>query len=279
MFNFILNAYHQNRMPHAFLFSGKAVSEKETIMKKVASLLLCASPSVSGACGTCRGCQWFLQGLHPDYCVFGENGEGILVENIREIHSFLEKTAHQTGYKVIVIHQVDRLSIYTANALLKSLEEPPQQTVFLLTANNLQKVLPTIRSRCIPLHVHDVPITLLSTDDDCKEVLFWGTSSLFNQEAIFEKVTAQTLETLYLFYHWVAEYCRYGLTKNSGYLSIANEQSRMEAFLEILPVEKAMTFLDRLIEAIESANIAGINKGLLWGALMVEWQQLKERKV
>lgn len=278
MFDFILNAYRQNRMPHAFLLMGKASAEKEALIGKIASLLLCVSPKSEGACGVCRGCQWFSQGVHPDHCVLGEN-EAILVENLRELHGFLEKTAHQSGYKVIIIHDVDAMSIYTANALLKNVEEPPERTVFLLTAQNIQKVLPTIRSRCVSIHLYDLSFKFSKTDQNFKEVLFWGTDSLFNQEAIFEKVTAETLETLYLFYHWVAEYCRYGSTKNTGYLSVTSEQPRMDAFLEILPVEKAITFLGSLVEAIESLSVTGLNKGLLWGSLIVQWQQLKERKI
>lgn len=263
-------------MPHAFLLVGKAV-EKEALIGKIASLLLCASPQSEGACGVCHACQWFLQGLHPDYCVFGEDGETILVEDLRNLHGFLEKTAHQNRFKVITVHRVEALSIYTANALLKNLEEPPERTVFLLTAQSIQKVLPTIRSRCIPIYLHDYSVKFSNTDQSVKEVLFWGTGSLFNQEEIFEKIIAETLETLYLFYYWVAEYCRYGATKNTGHLSVS-EQVRVDAFLEILPVERAIIFLDHLVEAIESLSVTGLNKGLLWESLMFQWQQLKERK-
>lgn len=260
MFDFIVNAYRKNKMPHAFLLIGKAQAEKEALIEKIVSLLL---PT---------------QGLRPDLCVFGAEGESILVDELREIHTFLEKTAHQNGYKVIVIHQIDKLSIYTANALLKSLEEPPAQTVFLLTAENKQKILPTLRSRCVSIHLQGTHIALSHAAQDTKAVLFWGQDSLFNQEAILDKITAETRETLYLFYSWVAEYCRYGSTRNPGYLSVIDEQPKMEALLKILPVEKAMGFLETLREAIASLDVTGLNKGLLWGALIIQWQQLKKGK-
>jgi hypothetical protein len=179
---------------------------------------------------------------------------------------------------VILIHRVDALSVYTANALLKILEEPLPKTLFILTADQGQKVLPTLRSRCVPI-LFSSPVGEPKEDDfACKETLFWGTYSLFNQPPLLEKILAETRETLYLFYYWVAEYCRYGLTKDPGHLSVMQEKSRYDDLLKILSVRQASQFLECLVKAIQSCEVTGLNKELLWGSVVMQWQQIKYGK-
>ena len=170
------------------------------------------------------------------------------------------------------------MSVYTANALLKCLEEPPRQTVWLLTVENRQKVLSTIQSRCVPIYLSSLKKNVISEvkeHQEFKELIFWGTHSPFNQESIFEKIVAETVETLYLFYYWVAEFCLYGVTKNTGYLSMPLEKARYDSLLKSLSVEKAIKFQECILKSIQQSSLTGLNKGLLWSSLVIKWEQLK----
>lgn len=277
-FKKITRAYWQKKMGHAFLLTGEPGPGITGLVETLAQFLLCRSPSVEGPCQHCRSCELYLKKAHPDYCILGGDEEGVSIDEIRELHSFLQQTPHQGGYKIVTLYQADKLSIFTANALLKNLEEPSDQTLFLLIGRLSQNVLPTLRSRCIPVQVPAPSVEILPAglNSDLKEALFWGDSRQFYQESTFQKLNDQTKETLYLFYYWVAEYCRYGLTRKAVYLSVPEERDRVDKLLDGLPVEKAFTFLDKIIETIESLNVTGINKGLLWASLVYQWRQLQK---
>lgn len=277
-FKKITRAYWQKKMGHAFLLIGEPGAGITGLVETLAQFLLCRSPSVEGPCQQCRSCELYLKNTHPDYCILGNDEEGIGIDEIRELHLFLQQTPHQGGFKIVILYQADKLSIFSANALLKNLEEPTDKTVFLLVARLSQNVLPTLRSRCIPIQIPAVSTEILPAglNNDLKEALFWSDLRQFNQESTFQKLNDQTKETLYLFYYWVAEYCRYGLTRKVVYLSVPKERDRVDKLLDVLPVEKAFTFLDKIIESIESLNITGINKGLLWASLVYQWRQLQK---
>ena len=130
-----------------------------------AQSLLCQQPDVSGfACGKCPSCHWFEQGSHPDYRLLqpealnpdGEESgprkkpsKQISVDQIRGLVDFFGMTSHQGGKRVIVIHPAETMNANAANALLKSLEEPPPGLLFILVSHKPQQLLPTILSRCL----------------------------------------------------------------------------------------------------------------------------------
>ena len=158
------------RMPHALLVHGREGIGKRSFASALAQSLLCEDRLSSGvACGRCAACSWFDSGNHPDFRLFepasvtdgAEDDEGkekkaslqILIEQIREVPDFIHVSSHRGGAKVILIHPAEALNSSAANALLKSLEEPPAGTHFLLVAHRIRYLLPTIRSRCqlVPL--------------------------------------------------------------------------------------------------------------------------------
>ncbi|MCB5184344.1 DNA polymerase III subunit delta' [Methylobacillus gramineus] len=160
----------RERRHHALLLKGRNGTGKLDFAVAFAQSLLCRSPDQEGmACGQCVSCSWFLQEGHPDYRLLtpeqdvpAENGETaasskkpirkssqISVTQVRELAGFLELSSHQTnGMRVIVIHPADALNQIAANALLKLLEEPPADVVFILVTSHPQRLLPTIISRC-----------------------------------------------------------------------------------------------------------------------------------
>lgn len=157
----------RGRLPHALLLKGVQGIGKLSIATEFARSLLCEQPNALGtACGNCASCHWFAQDTHPDFRLIqpenlasddeqaGEDGKKskqISVDQIRKLVNFSNLTAHQGGMKVILIHPAEAMNVNAANALLKTLEEPPQGVLFILVSHKPQQLLPTILSRCLAI--------------------------------------------------------------------------------------------------------------------------------
>jgi DNA polymerase III subunit delta' len=158
----------RENLPHALLLRGRAGIGKHAFALELAQTLLCSAPNLNAqteqACGVCPSCVWFKEGGHPDFRLISpeEADESedapkkkaskktqIAVEQIRQLIDYLSLSSHQVNSKrVILISPAETLNSASANALLKVLEEPPANTLFLLVASQPQRLLPTILSRC-----------------------------------------------------------------------------------------------------------------------------------
>jgi len=168
----------RQRLPHAILFHGPAGIGKTAFAMGFAQALLCEKPDAAGhACGQCSSCGWFSQYSHPDFrrvrpeALDEEEGAGseedeeasetkkgakstkapskdIRIDQIRGLADFMNISTHRQGKRVVMLYPAEALNGASANALLKTLEEPPPDTVFLLVSNSLDRLLPTILSRC-----------------------------------------------------------------------------------------------------------------------------------
>ncbi len=155
-----------SRLPHALLLHGQAGTGKLGFAKTLSQALLCKSPTVEGdACQACSSCHWFDDESHPDFRIVQpeEGSEGaekttkkkskkkqnISIAQVRALSDFVNLTSHNDkGLRIILIHPVETLNIAAANALLKMLEEPASNVIFILISHQLQRILPTILSRC-----------------------------------------------------------------------------------------------------------------------------------
>ncbi len=152
-----------NRMPHALLLAAPAGMGKQQFARALAQWQLCQQKTAEGACGHCRSCQLLQAGSHPDLLWVSPETEGdkvskvIKIEQARAVVEFANQTAQMQGYRVVVLSPADALNTASANALLKTLEEPGQRSLFLLLTDKPAALLPTIRSRCqlLPLTVPD----------------------------------------------------------------------------------------------------------------------------
>ncbi len=184
----------RDRLPHALLIHGPRGVGKLALAERLAQLLLCehADP-VARPCGKCDGCRWYLGGNHPDFRRLEpeaiakvppeqeaeeEGSEAparrtkqpslfITVDQIRGLADFLNLRSHRGALRVALLHPAEDLYLpNAANALLKSLEEPPAGAIFILVSHRPARLLPTVRSRCIavpvPIPPQDVALRWLA---------------------------------------------------------------------------------------------------------------------
>lgn len=146
------NAISTRRVATAYLFTGPDGIGKAGMAVQFASALRCGAGK-GWACGQCGECTRVSKGLHPNVRVFAKPADKteFPVELVREICDEAGVKQLEPGARVFVIHDADRFNDSSANALLKTLEEPPPGLTFVLLAANVAEVLPTILSRCNPV--------------------------------------------------------------------------------------------------------------------------------
>lgn len=156
----------KSRLAHALLVKGPRGIGKADFGLALALALLCEKPADDGAaCEQCRACSWFAGGNHPDFRMLAPVTEDdaesveegakktkaspwISIEQVRELQEFIHVSSHRGGRKVILVNPAEALNVSAANALLKSLEEPPAQTHFILISHRPHRLPRTIISRC-----------------------------------------------------------------------------------------------------------------------------------
>lgn len=138
----------RGRLGHAWLLLGDPGLGKEQLAERLARLHLCQQPVAGEPCGQCHSCQLLDKGHHPDLGTLGVDSKTIGVEAIREICTRLQSTAQLGRGKVVIIPDAERMTESAANALLKTLEEPAGDSLLLLIASKVSRLLPTILSRC-----------------------------------------------------------------------------------------------------------------------------------
>ncbi|MBR9911566.1 MAG: DNA polymerase III subunit delta' [Gammaproteobacteria bacterium] len=300
-----------NRLPHALLLAGPKGVGKLHLASAFGCYLLCLSPLNNAACGHCKGCDLNLSGTHPDLLLLRpEDGSRVIkIDQVRSLTEFLSKTAQQGGRKVAVIEPAEGLNANSANALLKSLEEPSGDTTLLLVSHLTSGVLATIRSRCQLL-----PFAIPSTDDS----LAWLTplavgqdpeyllkcaagaplaafalldgDKLVKQEALIkgllgvathnasplalaaELASGEPLEVIESMQQWLQSGFR---QQASGGEASAGRDAQLVNLLAATPATVAYRFWDKLVRLKrQSLSAANPNKQLLLEELMLDWQAL-----
>lgn len=158
------------RPAQALLLAGPRGVGKGALALAWAQALLCEARRPDGAsCGSCPACHWFETGAHPDFRLVslqeksGKEGEtrmatAIEVDQAREAVDFVQLSTYRAGFRVVLVNPADSLNLAAANALLKVLEEPPLNTVFVLVSDQPRRLLPTIRSRCTRVDIGLPPV-------------------------------------------------------------------------------------------------------------------------
>jgi DNA polymerase-3 subunit delta' len=135
------------RVRHAYLLTGMEGIGKKLVALNMAKSLNCADQS-GEACDHCRSCQLIDKGIYPDFILINPTGESIKIEQIRELERSIAFKPYEARWRVIIIDRAEQLTREAANALLKTLEEPPPLTVIILVATAVEGFPPTVPSRC-----------------------------------------------------------------------------------------------------------------------------------
>ncbi|WP_324716901.1 DNA polymerase III subunit delta' [Carboxydochorda subterranea] len=158
-------AIQGGRIGGAYLLHGPRGVGKATLARAVAAALLCEAPDEDGeACGRCDACQAVARGRHPDVVWVAPSTEAgnITIQQIRDLRMRLSLSPQRGAWTVAALERADRLTLEAANAFLKSLEEPPGQTVLFLLAEEVDALPETIRSRCLPFYLGPVDRSLIA---------------------------------------------------------------------------------------------------------------------
>ena len=153
------------QVPHALLLRGGAGNGKALFAARLAAMLLCSCDDPP--CGGCKSCRLCAAGSHPDWIevTIREDRREIVIEQIRDLIHSVGLTARLSRYKAVIVNPAEQMNRHAANTLLKTLEEPPGNTVFLLVSSNHSLLLATIRSRCqmidFPLADPDIAVEWL----------------------------------------------------------------------------------------------------------------------
>lgn len=177
---FLGRMFTSGRLAHAYLFRGPDGVGKQLCAKVVAARLNCLQPIADGGCGRCSSCRKFVSGNHPDITIISPENGSIKIDRIRKLCRSLSYPPYESTMRVVVLEDVHTMRAEAANSLLKTLEEPPENNLLILTAESSREVLPTIISRCqvVPFYglTSEQTIAILRTrepdiDDEEAEML------------------------------------------------------------------------------------------------------------
>lgn len=156
----LISARRKGRLSHFYLLSGPRGAGKHTLADLIAAGMLCREPD--GPCGVCRSCRKVFSHSHPDYITIDDpSKKTVPVDLIRQARADIFVRPNEGEKKIYLFPRAQDMGIPGQNALLKVLEEPPGYGVFLLLTDNPEKLLPTVRSRCVELKLRALPEDLL----------------------------------------------------------------------------------------------------------------------
>lgn len=167
--------FESQQLAHAYLIAGSRGTGKFLVATEFARFILCSAPNKGLACGECRNCSLGGESGHPDLVQIEieEGSKVIKIEQVRDLLGFLSQTSHGGRAKIAVISDAHRMNTAAANALLKTLEEPTQNTFLFLLSDMPGSLMATIRSRCQKL---------LMPKPDTQEAIAWLKHHLPDQD-------------------------------------------------------------------------------------------------
>lgn len=152
------NAVRAGKVSHAYIINGERNAGKEFIAKTFAMALQCENRQDVEPCGECHSCKQALSGNHPDIIFITHEKPGTIgVDDIRrQINTDVAIKPYSGPKKIYIVSEGEKMTVQAQNALLKTLEEPPEYAVILILTDNVNTLLPTILSRCVVLNMKPV---------------------------------------------------------------------------------------------------------------------------
>ena len=308
----LLSRIAQENLPHALLLTGRRGVGKLQFARQIADLLLC-SENQTAPCGQCKGCRLIAAGTHPDLKVIQppEDKSIISVDQIRELTHYLSLTALCGGYQVILIEPADAMNVNAANSLLKTLEEPPSNTLLLLMTDRPSSLTATIRSRCQVINfekpAHESALVWLKNQQPELEAKVAETvleladgaplraAEMAMQGAInqrtemlddLEQIAAGRCdpieiakkwlklgkkESLYWVYGWLVDMVRMKVANQPPYIANADVAPRLSKMAASIELPLLYKRLDQVSEALRLADNQSLNAELLLEGVLIGW--------
>ncbi len=304
----------QQQLPHALLLTGEAGIGKAEFAVQFARSLLCEQPDAQGhACQQCAACQRFNAGSHPDLLRVEpeEAGKPIKVDQIRQLIGETALASHYGGYRVLIMDPADAMNSNAANSFLKTLEEPPADSVLLLVSALPSRLPATIRSRCQFLRF-SAPAPEVVKDWLVEQDPSAGTEELraalqlsggapllarqyLSQDWIEQRhtllqalveiaqgvtkpgaVASQVLKLdrrlpIHWLYHWIADLIR--LINNNNTLKNKDLERDLQNISRQLDLKQLHLLLDKVQQADRLVDTS-LNQQLLWEDLLIDWSGL-----
>ncbi len=304
------------KLPHAMLFAGPIGLGKYEFAVDFAKSILCENPQDNGAaCGRCRSCIKFEAHTHPDFYLVTpeETGKQIKIDQIRELITQFSLASHQGGYRVTIISPAENMTLAASNSLLKTLEEPPANTLLMLVTARLMDLPATILSRCqrLKFAVPDktqarnwLKTTQNLSDPDVASALAVANNSPLKAISYLEneqpglrhelfssfcdilkgKSALQVVkpwlksdlpEPINWVYSWVCDLIRIKSGFESG---LVNEDlsTDLHNLVQLVDLEGLFGFQDELVVALRSQH-AAFNVQLKYESLLLDWGMLNRK--
>ena len=160
----------RGKIPSSYLFAGESGIGKRMTAVNLAKALNCLAvqendrqSSVYDCCDMCSSCGKIAKNIHPDVRLITPENNQIKIEEIREIEEILSLKAFEGKYKIVIVDEAEAMNQFSANAFLKTLEEPPEHSLIILVSSNPDRLPDTIRSRCS--RINFMPLSLKACED------------------------------------------------------------------------------------------------------------------
>jgi len=311
----------QNRLPHAVLLHGDNGLGKAEFAHALAASLLCRENDEGGrACGVCSACQLLAVDSHPDLMVFrpeaAKNSTSkkpmlmIRIDTIRALCARMAMTSqYEGGYRIVILENADQMNAEAANALLKTLEEPGQSSLLILTSSRPSRLPVTVVSRCQNLRfprpdthmalqwletqglanaasklrlAHGAPLLAMAQNDELAEARQQLNEALLANMKRVVLSHASVLaslpnhQPLSWMLDWVSDLVRLKqLSANNA--SLVNEEHRavLQKYASQVNTRRLFGLYDQITDYLRADSIA-LNAELLWENLLLSWQGLKQ---
>ena len=188
----LLRLNKESKLHHALLLTGNK-ENISVLINNLAKALIC-NKSYDTACNECKSCKLFESLSHPDIfeVELEEKNNFIKIEQIRNVNEFTDYKQQISNKKLVIINQANKLNISASNALLKTLEEPNSNTIFILTANNKKELLPTIVSRCLEIKLTE---SLKSENDNEVNSIFADIQSIITNQSNLIEISSKWVKS------------------------------------------------------------------------------------
>lgn len=152
--DYLIKSIEKNDILHSYLFLGTNGIGKFLITKEFAKKMLCLDSHAEDC--NCKSCKCFVSENHPDLIIINEENENIKIEQIRKITEKVIEKPIISSRKIYIINNCDRMTTEAQNCLLKTLEEPPEFITIILISSNENRILNTIKSRCMSIKFKNI---------------------------------------------------------------------------------------------------------------------------